>query len=127
MEEKTVNIIKDNLTSTLRQRREKRLKQYIKVRSVTLDEWNSKVAQRRKKHGAIGKSICEESQAIREMQAGEVISYPCRWTHKTQKYASGKKPTACGGMSLAYQNGRGTNKIFQAFCEDEMVYVRRAV
>ena len=121
------DIIKDMYGSTIRERREKRLKQHIKVRSVTLDEWNSKVAQHRAKHSSAGQSICEESQAIRAMQVGDMITYPCRWTHKTMKYASGKKPTACGGMSLAYQNGRGNDKLFTAFCEDEMVYVSRVL
>ena len=57
----------------------------------------------------------EEGNAIRALQAGEAVKFPCRWKH-------GK---GCSGVIVAYSSVRSTGFKVSATCREGTVYVIR--
>ena len=60
--------------------------------------------------------VSEESTAVRALQPGEAVRYPCRWEHHG---------SLCKGYGVAYAMARRSGCRVSIRCLDKMVYVMR--
>jgi hypothetical protein len=58
----------------------------------------------------------EETVAIRALQPGEAIKFPCRWTHQNSN---------CSGYVAAYNTATKAGFRMTGRCRDGVVYVMR--
>lgn len=58
----------------------------------------------------------DESAAVKALQPGEAVRYPCRWEHHG---------SLCKGYGAAYAMARRSGFRVSIRCRDKMVYVMR--
>jgi len=63
-----------------------------------------------------GRAVSEETVAIRALQPGEAIKFPCRWKHQHGN---------CSGYVSAYTTATKAGFQVTARCRDKVVYVMR--
>ena len=65
-----------------------------------------------------GRPKVEEFTAVRELQPGEAIRFPCRWKH-------GERSGMCHGYSSVHSTARRAKFRVDSRCRDGVVYVMR--
>ena len=65
---------------------------------------------------SMGRPLSEETVAIRALQPGEAIKFPCRWKHQHGN---------CSGYVSAYTTATKAGFQVTARCRDKVVYVMR--
>ena len=60
-----------------------------------------------------------EYAAVRDLELGEAIKFPCRWRH------SGRGASKCAGVLNTYVIARQRDMKLQSTCQDGVVYVGR--
>jgi hypothetical protein len=64
----------------------------------------------------LGRPVSEETLAIRALQPGEAIKFPCRWKHHHGN---------CSGYVAAYSTAAKAGFKLTGRCRDKVVYVMR--
>jgi hypothetical protein len=62
--------------------------------------------------------VSEEGAAVKALQPGEAVRYPCRWVHHG---------SLCKGANVAYAMARRHGFRVSVRCRDKMVYVLRPI
>ena len=62
-----------------------------------------------------GPPASDETKAVRQLQPGEAIKFPCRWPHGRQ----------CHGKGKFYAIARMSGFKIAAKCKDNMVFIKR--
>ena len=89
------------------------------IKKIAIEEFIRVRKARESKRTRFGNVTSLEGLAVTELQPGEAVAFPCRWTH-------GKQPQSqCPGMVLAYQRAHRAKFKISGFCQDDMVYVCR--
>jgi hypothetical protein len=71
------------------------------------------------------RQIGVEAQAIKELQPGGAIRFPCRWKHSNTSAEEVDTGGICGGRGTAYAGARRNGFRVNVRCRDGMVYVMR--
>ena len=92
------------------------------IKKIAIEEFIRVRKARESKRTRYGNATSPEGTAVSELQPGEAVTFPCRWTHHKQD----RKPVdQCAGMVLAYQRAHRAKFKISGFCQDDMVYVCR--
>ena len=69
--------------------------------------------------GREGKSTHEEFNAVRALEVGKAISFPCRWNH------AGRGGSTCNAVMNVGSIARRSNIMLRSICHEGRVYVGR--